>query len=256
MKLFMLVLLLGFFWALPWTDPLFGQSTNAPNSTNGIVQPSAISTNEPPEKFDALVRADFFEGLAGDREAFSRAMKLCEETLTNHTKHAQAMVWHGSGLLFLAAQAFAAGDAQKGSEFWQQGMKEMDGAVALEPDNVAVLIPRGATLLGVSKHTPDPAQGRTLLKIGVADYEKVLRLQKSYFKDLSLHARGELLFGLADGWHRLQNPKRARLYFQRVVEECEGSPYAQQAQVWLDSKDPGALPDSAATSACIGCHKR
>jgi len=157
-------------------------------------------------------------------------------------------------LIFLASQAFAMPDLPKGSDFWQRGMTEMDGAVALEPDNVGVLMPRGTALLGVSKHMPDPVQSNALLKTGVADYEKVLRLQKAHFTDLPLNARGELLFGLADGWHRLQNTSRARQYFQRVVDECAGSAYAEQAKVWLEYKDPNTLPDSPATSACIGCH--
>src|SRR4051794_18787746 len=48
------------------------------------------------ERFDFLVREDFFAGLAGDREKFQRAMKLCEDTLAKNPKHADAMVWHGS----------------------------------------------------------------------------------------------------------------------------------------------------------------
>ena len=209
------------------SDSIFA-ATNLPPTTTTNLAAAAPSTSDPPEKFDALVRADFFQGVAGDREAFSRAMKLCEETLAAYPKHAQAMVWHGSGLLFLSAQASAATDSEKGPEFWQRGMKEMDAAIALEPDNLGVLLPHGATLLAVSRHTPNVEHGKALLKIAVADYEKVLRLEKPDLKNLSPQARCDLLFGLADGWHRLANTNRARLYFQRVIEECEVSPLANK----------------------------
>jgi hypothetical protein len=50
----------------------------------------------------------------------------------------------------------------------------MDDAVTLEPENVAVLIPRGATLLEASREVPIAGQARALLARGVADYEQVL----------------------------------------------------------------------------------
>jgi hypothetical protein len=49
-----------------------------------------------PERFDELVRDDFF---SGKPELFDRAMKLCEQTLAKNPARAQAMVWHGSGLI-------------------------------------------------------------------------------------------------------------------------------------------------------------
>ena len=60
-------------------------------------------------------------------------------------------------------------------------MKEMNTAGALAPNNVAVLIPRGATLLASAASVP-PEQGRSLLEKGVADYAKVRDIQKPYFR--------------------------------------------------------------------------
>jgi hypothetical protein len=162
------------------------------------------------KRFDEIVREDFFEGLAGDTAALARAMKVCEDALANNPAHAEALVWHGSGLLANAGKAFEGGDVSKGLTLWQQGLEEMNRAVALQPDSVGVLIPRGAALLEVSKHTPDQLQAAQLLKTGVADYEKVLRLQEAYFAKLSAHARGELLFGLAEGFHRLGDIGKAK----------------------------------------------
>src|SRR5580704_13597512 len=99
------------------------------------------------QRFDMKVRQDFFAGFAGDKEAMARGMKAAEEALATDPKNAEAMVWHGSGVLSEATQAFRAGDQPKGMEFWTRGLKEMQTAVDLAPDNVAVRIPRGAVLL-------------------------------------------------------------------------------------------------------------
>src|ERR1700730_8741854 len=85
------------------------------------------------ERFDKVVRGDFFAGFAGDKAALDRGMKACEEKLAENPKHAEAMVWHGSGLVFLAGQAFQKGDFGTGGPLWDKGMKEMDGAALLEP---------------------------------------------------------------------------------------------------------------------------
>lgn len=225
--------------------------TPAPREKTPTAPPRAQAPKEQkpaPQRFDHLVRGDFFSGMAGDTEAFNRGMKVCEETLAKNPKHAEALVWHGSGLLFQGGQAFRKGDMQKGMELWQRGEQEMNQAVALEPANVGVLIPRGATLLASSRYVPVPDIARKLLETGLADYEKVLELQKPYFDKVSLHAKSELLWGLAEGWHRMGNQAKARPYFERIVSECSASPYAAKAREFLDGKPPSSV-------SCTGCHK-
>lgn len=204
------------------------------------------------ERFDFLVRADFFAGFAGDQAALDRGMKVCEDTLAKNPNHAEALVWHGGGLVFNAGQAFQKGDIRKGVELWDRGLREMDRAVELEPTNVGVLIPRGASLLTASRFVQDKDAGRALLEKGAGDYEKVLELQKPYFARLSGHARGELLFGLAEGWARLGNTEKARAYFQRIVSECKDSGRHPQAAAWLEK---GTLAGTDPMS-CTGCHAK
>jgi tetratricopeptide (TPR) repeat protein len=202
------------------------------------------------QRFDELVRADFFAGVAGDAAAFERAMRLIEATLEADPHRPDVLVWHGSGLIARAAQAVEKGDSAAGGSFWKRGLQEMDEAVTLAPDNVAVLIPRGATLLEVSRSMADADRAKDLLATGVADYEKVLVLQAPYFKYLSDHSRGELLFGLAEGLHRLGERERARTYFERLLSEARSSEYGSIAAAWLN--DPsGAL---ARQRGCVGCH--
>ncbi len=101
------------------------------------------------ERFDMLVRQAFFAGFNGNREALERGMKITEDTLAKDPNHAEARVWHGSGVLYLSGQAFQKGDQQNGMKLWRQGLDEMEQAVRLAPNNVAVLIPRGATLITI-----------------------------------------------------------------------------------------------------------
>jgi hypothetical protein len=236
-----------------------GLALFAPSSRSQTGQASAVAPQkgESPgerharERFDYLVREDFFAGMEGDQAAFDRAMKTCEDMLAKNAKHAEALVWHGGGLVFRAGKQFQKGDIQHGLETWSRGLKEMDEAVALEPENVGVLIPRGATLLVASRFARPESEARRLLTLAVGDYEKVLQLQNGYFARLSGHARGELLFGLAEGRQRLGDEAKARAYFQRLVDEAPGSARQKQAAGYLET---GKL--SASTGSCVGCHQR
>jgi tetratricopeptide (TPR) repeat protein len=201
-------------------------------------------------RFDLVVRTDFFAGFAGDQARLARGMAACEEVLASTPNHAEALVWHGSGLAFNAGQAFQKGDMKTGGELWQRGMEEMDKAVALEPDNVGVRIPRGALLLQATRNMP-PDMGRPLLEKATGDYEHVLALQSAYFSTLGDHPKGELLFGLAEGYSRLGNGEKARGYFDRLIADAPTSGQVPKAQTWLAT---GALPKSAGLG-CVGCHK-
>ena len=70
------------------------------------------------ERFDMEVRNDFFAGFSGNKEALDRAMQKSEAVMAANPKHAEAMVWHGGGLMMLSRTAFQSGDTQKGSELF------------------------------------------------------------------------------------------------------------------------------------------
>ena len=221
------------------------------SAANAARQQTETSTRPPRERFDFLVREDFFAGMAGDQEALARGMKTCEEALAKNPKHAEALVWHGGGLVFISGQHFQKGEVSQGMELWTRGLKEMDDAVALDPDSVGVLIPRGSTLISASRFMKPDEMARPILQKGLADYEKVLQIQQSYFANLSGHARGELLYGLAEGWHRMGNEEKARAYFQRLVNQAQGSARQKQATAFLET---GKLVST--TMSCTGCHTK
>ena len=201
------------------------------------------------ERFDSLVRSDFFAGMAGDKAAMDRAMKLCEDTLAKDPKHPEALVWHGSGLIVNSGFAFRASDFQKGGELQARGLNEMAQAVGLAPENVAVLIPRGATLLTMASQLPDPAMAKQLTGQGLGDYEKVYEIQKPYFEKVSAHARGELLYGLASGYNRLGDRDRAKGRFEELLAIGKPSGHEAEAKEFVQT---GAF--TARPMRCTGCH--
>jgi len=211
---------------------------------------AAAQSAPSPQRFDMVVRNDFFAGFAGDEARLQKAMDTCEQALAENPKHPEALVWHGSGLAFKGGMAFQKGDMKSGGELWQRGVDEMNTAVALAPDNVGVRIPRGAFLLQATLNM-QPGMAKPLVETAVADYERVLELQISYFNTLGDHPKGELLFGLAEGYSRLGQPDKARQYFERLVKDAPTSGQAPRAKQWLAD---GTLPKTQGLG-CVGCHK-
>ena len=215
-----------------------------------IFAPSIAAQQPAAQRFDYLVRADFFAGVAGDEAHLATVIEICERTLADHPGHAEALVWHGAALLVRAGQAFQKGDAGTGGPLFQRALTEMGDAVAMAPDNPGVLIPRAAVLLEATRGMP-PATARPLVESAVKNYERVLEIQAPTFGTLGDHARGELLFGLADGWARLGDQERARQYFARVIADAPTSGQTPRAREWMAT---GTVPKVNGVS-CVGCHK-
>ena len=214
--------------------------------------PSGAAGEAPaPERFDYVVRDDFFAGLRGDAARLSRAMKVCEEILAKNPRHAEALVWHGAALLVQARGAFERGDRDGARTLSTRGVGEMEAAVAMAPADVGVLVPRGAVLSGAARAVRDPDRAAAFMRTAVGDYEKAVAVQGPSFAQLSEHARGELLGGLADGWYRLGNEERARGYLTRLAAELPGSTYADAARQWLEHTPLRGGPGLT----CMGCHE-
>jgi len=217
----------------------------------GAQYPSAKQAGE--ERFDEIVRGDFFAGMLGDDARLDRGMKFCEEILAKNPKHAEALVWHGGGLLARASRAYAKGDSALGDRLWERGLGEMDEAVRLAPDHMGIKIGRSATIVGLAQSGWDASdeRARALLGSALADYEVVYRWRRPVFPTLTEHSRGELLFGLASGWSILGEHAKARAYLRLVLEECKGTSYEAEARRWLRG-----APDAVVQHDCRGCHVR
>ena len=203
------------------------------------------------ERFDYVVRDDFFAGLRGDTARLDRAMKVCEDLLAKNPRHAEALVWHGAALMIQAGQAFQRGDGDAARALSNRGVGEMEAAVTIAPADPGVLVPRGTVLSAAARNVRDSERATAFLRTAVGDYEKAVGVQTPSFPQMSEHARGELLGGLADGWQRLGDEDRARGYLTRMVAELPGSPYADAATKWLALKPMRGGP----SLTCVGCHE-
>ncbi len=201
------------------------------------------------DRFDYTVRNYFFAGFGGDAASLEKGMKICEDLLASNPKNAPALVWHGAGLFFESGQSFRHGDQKTALDLWQRGLKEMDDAAALAPDDLQVRIPRGAVLLTASRNISNPDMARPLIEKGLRDYEKAYAIQGPDLNDLATHPRGELLIGLADGYSRLGNQEKAQQWFERIQKELPGTPYDKSAGTWLETKSL-----APAQGGCLGCH--
>ena len=217
-----------------------------------LLASAAPSGGAQPPRFDYLVRADFFAGLAGDRARLDRAMKTCADALAADPRHAEAMVWHGAGLIVRAGHAAQAGEAATARDLTARGLDEMDAGARLAPTDIAVLVVRAAVLTRLARVPAFADREREWLETAVAHYGTVLALQAPQFAAMSTHARGELLGGLAENLDRLGQPERARHYLARIVSELPDTTYASRARGWLSE---GATASRASLS-CIGCHTR
>ena len=218
---------------------------------NAVTPWQAAGQSPAAERFDYVVRDDFFAGLRGDTARLTRAMKVCEDLLAKNPRHAEALVWHGAALLIQAGQAFQRGEPDTARALSNRGVGEMEAAVAMAPANPGVLVPRGAVLSAAARNVRDPERATAFLRTAVGDYEKAVVLQAPSFPQMSEHARGELLGGLAEGWQRLGDEDKSRGYLTRMVAELPGSPYADAANKWLAQKPMRSGP----ALTCVGCHE-
>jgi len=215
-----------------------------------IVLTSALQAAPAPQRFDYLVRADFFAGAAGDEARLAKVFELTERTLADNPRHPEAMVWHGAAQIVRAGRAFQKGDLAAGGALFEQGLKEMSDAAVLAPDNPGVLIPRGAVLLEATRSMP-PDAARPIIESAVKNYERALEIQAPTFNTLGDHAKGEMLFGLADGYARLGDQEKARGYFARVIADAPTSGQTPRAREWMAT---GIVPKVNGMN-CVGCHK-
>ena len=196
--------------------------------------------------------ADLLGGLTGDMERVERGIRKLEAFLLKNPRNPEAKVLLGNGLATRAGEGFKKGDMANAAKFWQAGMDQMAEAVELAPDSLFVRARRGVFILTASRSMP-PQMGKPLLELGVADFEKVLEIRdrEESFAGGSVHKRGELLMGLADGWNRIGNTEKARAYFERVTKDVKGTIYEEKARAWMDDKPEAKAPE---LFACTGCH--
>jgi tetratricopeptide (TPR) repeat protein len=200
-------------------------------------------------RFETLVRSDFFAGFSGDATRLARGMKLCEEALAADPDRADALVWHGAGLMFMAGEAQARQDLETARERSRRGAEELERAHELAPDSLSVILVRAVVLNASAPRVTDRARAQVMQRAAVDGFERALAMQTPYLDSLSEHSRGELLGGLAEGWSRLGEQEKARGYVERMAKELPDTRYQARARAWLeDGPKSGSL-------TCLSCHR-
>lgn len=200
------------------------------------------------ERFDYRVRDDMFRGFAGNEAAFRNAVSIIDETLQQDPDHAEALVWRGAARFWRASQAMQAGDVVSARELADAGLADMDRALALDPGDIGVLVPRAAALLPAARAQRNPARAKDLARRAAGAFEAAFVLRRKDFPSLGQHNRGEYLAGLAESWALAGDRERAEGYLRRIVAELPASPYAERAAAKLgDWSDPRPLN-------CQSCH--
>lgn len=213
-----------------------------------LAEEPADAPTEEPGATGAQVREHFFKAIQGDEEAMRRALELLEAKLAENPDHPEALVYHGSLQMARSGELFESGDQAGGMALWSQGLQEMDRAVEVAPERLDVRIPRGATLLFISREVP-PEIAPGLLRRSVEDYGAAYEVQQEHLAQLSTHSRGELLLGLADGYQRLGRTDTADDLFRKAVALLPDTEYAEEARAQLDAVSVRPV------RLCFGCHK-
>jgi tetratricopeptide (TPR) repeat protein len=192
---------------------------------------------------------DMFAGFAGDMTAFKRSMEAIERLLAQKPDDAEVLVWHGAGTL-VQSRLEGETDAQKRIASFQKGTAEMDRAVSLEPNNIAVRIPRGGVLRMLTPSMPNFPILATLIENARKDYQFAFDMQKDQLDRMGRHPLGELLQGLGDLNSRQGKTAEAEKYYSMILTKLKDTPYADRASEWMKTKQQ--LPPEQ--TACIGCH--
>jgi tetratricopeptide (TPR) repeat protein len=197
---------------------------------------------------------DLLGALNGDTAKFERGMQALETLLAKNPESPEVKVLHGTGVFARSGLAFEKGDMANAMKLWQSGLNEMAQAVQQAPDNIFVRARRGVVLISASRSSSMPApMAQPLTQLAVEDFQKVLEIREKQqtLSQRSIHQRGELLTGIADGLNRLGNPDKARSYFERITRDLKGTVYERKATAWLEDK-----PEAKGVEyfACSGCH--
>jgi tetratricopeptide (TPR) repeat protein len=209
---------------------------------------SHVATSYAQERFDYEVREDMFRAFGGNEAALKSALATIEAKLQEQPDHAEAMVWRGAARNWMARRAFEAGDSERARALSTAGMADMDRALALEPSNIGVLVPRAAVLLAVARNQREAARMRELAGQSAANFESALALRQNAFPKLGQHNRGEYLSGLAESWALAGNKDMAEGYLRRILAELPNSVYAERASAKL------ANWDDRRPLNCLSCH--
>lgn len=163
-------------------------------------------------------------GVEGDKKAVKRAKKLFQKLLELDPQNAEALAWYGS-VLTLRGRDVLFPVSKLG--YVSNGIKKMDKAVELAPDNINVRMVRthnSLNLPGIFHRT----------KIAITDFEHLLTLKEKRRQEFSKDLLAKIFFGLGNAYKKKEDTNKARENWQKAVEVLPDSMEAKMARKLLE----------------------
>jgi hypothetical protein len=163
-------------------------------------------------KFDAELMSDFSKGMGGDDASLEKAFKKAEQILAANPKDAQTLVWLGSAILANSGKKFMSGNIPEGGKLWKEGRTKMDEAIAIDGENLEVLIVRGQTYLSASQQFPVKEEADRLRTLAVADLEKIITLTDGKTDGKSVGIRQQAIKQFVNFYTKTGDKEKAESY--------------------------------------------
>ncbi len=197
-------------------------------------------------------REDLFAGLlANDFDQLAVGMRKLDEILRVNPRDPDALDMKGFGLAVLAVRSLESGDRAGFDRQYQEGIKLLDEAYAIAPNNIGVLAVYGATVVMLGPRFP-PEMRRPAAEKGKALYEALYRAQETQIDKYPPHLKGEVLGGLADVEQQLGNQEQMRVWLTRIAEGMPGTSYQVRAKQWLENPEKITAKNRV---LCLTCHE-
>jgi tetratricopeptide (TPR) repeat protein len=203
--------------------------------------------------FYTWVREDTFAGwMNHDLVRHARGMKRAQEWLDDHPGSAEAINWLGTGKVYEATLAYAAGDAAKGDALYEEGLAAMEKGLTLAPTHPGILATTGGTLMTFARNLPDKYY-RPAIERARDIYAVLYKLQQPMGLDrFPLHLKGEALAGIAETEFRAGDREKGIEFLKRIASSMPNTPYAKTAEAWLQAPESVTKQDRL---VCGSCHE-
>jgi len=196
-------------------------------------------------------REDLFAGPMGnDVDRFNAGMVKVDEALQQNPKDPNALALKGFGTAYRAFRAIDAGDRAAFDRQYDEAVRLLDEAAAIDPNGIGVNAVYGATMLYWYSKLPAEHRAHAATK-GRASYMAIYKVQEQMADKMPMHIKGELFAGLAEAERRMGDTEKSKAWLQRIVDTMQGTPYARVAGQWL--ANPDRIPESNRVM-CQTCH--
>ncbi len=215
MKSFLLLLIIFFLFSM-----IFGQIKK--DETAMIHEMENALKKDPANKEILLKLGVLYHntGLKGDKEAVHKGEEVLKRLIKIDPNNAEAHCWLGSILTLKGRDATF---PIKKIIHVKEGLKEMDRAVSLSPENINLRIVRGKKALGL----PDIFNR---IDIAIEDFEFVLSLKERKKIKLPDTLIRELLMDLGEAYKKKGDISEAKERWERVIELYPDSDEANRAR--------------------------